>query len=71
MNQKKLEQYELTGSIHTLSVRSEGMPVNIQEEVKDCIESSSRSTKKDIVTTTTKINPNKRKRSIVCTLENS
>lgn len=59
MNQKKLAQYELTGSIHTLSVKSTGMPIDIQEEVKDCIESSSRSTKKDVVTTTTKINPNK------------
>lgn len=59
MNQKKLEQYELTGSIHTLSVKSTGMPVDIQKEVQDCIESASRSTKKDVITTTTKINPNK------------
>lgn len=57
MNQKKLDNYNLTGSIHTLSVKSPGIVEDIQEEVSNCIVSSSQT--KGSPTTTSIINVNK------------
>ncbi|MBE5955692.1 MAG: hypothetical protein E7253_04495 [Lachnospiraceae bacterium] len=57
MNPHKLEQYNLTGSIHTLAVKSEGIVEDIMEEVADCIISNSQT--KQGTTTTSIINPNK------------
>lgn len=57
MNQKKLDDYCLTGSIHTLSVKSPGMVEDIDESVKNCIESCTKT--QGGRTTTSKINPNK------------
>ena len=57
MNKKKLENYSLTGSIHTLSVKSPGIVEDIQEEVSNCIVSSSQT--KEGQTTTSIINVNK------------
>ena len=58
MNKKKLEEYNLTGSIHTLSIKSPGIVEDIQEDVSNCIVSSSRHDPKETTTTST-INPNK------------
>lgn len=57
MNQKKLDDYCLTGSIHTLAVKSPGMVEDIDESVKNCIESCTKT--QGGRTTTSKINPNK------------
>lgn len=57
MNKKKLEEYNLTGSIHTLAIKSQGIVEDIQEEVSNCITSSSQT--KNGTTTTSIINPNK------------
>ena len=58
MNKKKLEEYNLTGSIHTLSIKSPGIVEDIQEDVSNCIVSNSRHDPKETTTTST-INPNK------------
>jgi len=58
MNQKKLKDYTLTGSIHTLAVKSPGMVEDVQESVSNCIIVSSQA-KADGRTTTSIINPNK------------
>lgn len=57
MNQKKLDNYNLTGSIHTLSIKSPGIVNDIQEEVSNCIIASSQT--KNSPTTTSIINVNK------------
>ena len=57
MNKQKLDNYNLTGSIHTLSIKSPGMVEGIQEEVSNCIVSNSQA--KNGLTTTSVINPNK------------
>ena len=57
MNQKKLEDYNLTGSIHTLAIKSPGIVEDIQEEVSNCIIASSQT--KNGTTTTSIINVNK------------
>ncbi|NCB96104.1 MAG: hypothetical protein EOM35_06565 [Negativicutes bacterium] len=57
MNKQKLENYNLTGSIHTLAVRSPGIIEDIQEEVSPCIIASSQT--KNGTTTTSIINVNK------------
>lgn len=57
MNQEKLKEYNLTGSIHTISVKSPGIVEDIQEEVKRCVEASSHTENGE--TTTSKINVNK------------
>lgn len=57
MNKQKLDNYNLTGSIHTLSIKSPGMVEDIQEEVSNCIVSNSQA--KNGLTTTSVINPNK------------
>lgn len=57
MNKQKLDNYNLTGSIHTLSIKSPGMVEDIQEEVAKCISSNSQS--KNGMVTTSVINPNK------------
>lgn len=57
MNKQKLDNYNLTGSIHTLSIKSPGMVEDIQEGVSNCIISNSQA--KNGLTTTSVINPNK------------
>ena len=57
MNKKKLQDYKLTGSLHTLSIKSPGVVENVPEDVSKCISSSSVHTKG--VKTTSVINPNK------------
>lgn len=57
MNKQKLEKYNLTGSIHTLSIKSPGIVEDIQEDVSKCISSNSQI--KNGMTTTSVINPNK------------
>ena len=57
MNKQKLEKYNLTGSIHTLSIKSPGIVEDIQEDVSKCISSNSQT--KNGMTTTSVINPNK------------
>lgn len=57
MNQEKLRNYNLTGSIHTLSVKSPGIVEDIDEAVQHCILSTSQT--KTGRTTTSIINPNK------------
>lgn len=57
MNKKKLENYSLTGSIHTLSVKSQGLVEDVQESVSNCIIVSSQANE-DGRTSTCIINPN-------------
>lgn len=57
MNQKKLDNYSLTGSIHTLSIKSPGIVEGIQEDILDCITTSSQT--EGTPTTISKINTNK------------
>ena len=57
MNQQKLEDYNLTGSIHTLAIKSPGIVEDIQKEVSNCIIASSQT--KNGTTTTSIINVNK------------
>lgn len=57
MNKQKLEKYNLTGSIHTLSIKSPGIVEDIQKDVSKCISSNSQT--KNGMTTTSVINPNK------------
>lgn len=57
MNQKKLDNYTLTGSIHTLAVKSPGIVQDVEPEVAECIISSTQT--KNGTTTTSIINPNK------------
>lgn len=57
MNQQKLNDYNLTGSIHTLAIKSPGIVEDIPEEVSNCIISSTQT--KDGTTTTSIINVNK------------
>lgn len=58
MKKEKIEKYNLTGSIHTLAVKSPGIVEDIQKEVSDCITTNSR-TKNNQQTSTSIINPNK------------
>ena len=48
----------MTGSIHTLSIKSPGIVEDIQEDVSKCISSNSQSNN-ELTTTTSVINPNK------------
>ena len=57
MKNDKLQSYALTGSIHTIAVRSLGVVEDIQEEVGACIKASTRHEKNGSVTTSI-INPN-------------
>ena len=57
MNQKKLNNYNLTGSIHTLAIKSPGIIENIQKEVAECIDSNAKT--QNETTTTSIINVNK------------
>lgn len=57
MNKDKLQKYNLTGSIHTLSIKSDGLVENVDEDVSKCIITSSQA--KEGRTTTSIINPNK------------
>lgn len=57
LNQKKLENYNLTGSIHTLAVKSQGLVEEVEDEVSRCIISSTKA--KNGLTTTSIINVNK------------
>lgn len=56
MNKNKLDNYSLTGSIHTLSVKSPGIIEDVQKEVSNCITANSQIKNQ---TTTSIINPNK------------
>lgn len=58
MQQEKIKNYTLTGSIHTLQVRSPDEVTETMQEVQDCIAASSREDKGQKVTTAV-INPNK------------
>lgn len=58
MNKNKLLSYHLTGSIHTISVKSQGIVEDIAREVDKCIVSSSQN-RNDKFTTTSIINANK------------
>lgn len=57
MNKKKLSQYRLTGSIHTLSLKVSGT-VEVPETAKDCVESCIHS-ERGHIHSNLKINPNK------------
>ena len=57
MDKQKLNNYKLMGSIHTLSVKSDGVVEDVQPEVSDCIIASTHT--KNGTTTTSIINPNK------------
>lgn len=57
MNKLKLDNYNLTGSIHTLSIRSPGMIEDIQSDVARCISANIQT--HNGLTTTSVINPNK------------
>jgi hypothetical protein len=58
MNRQKLDEYNLTGSIHTLAIKSPGIVSNIDEKVSKCIIANSSQTQSG-ETTTSIINPNK------------
>lgn len=58
MNQQKLNDYTLTGSIHTLAIKSPGIVEDIQEEVSNCIIASSHN-QNGTTTTSSIINVNK------------
>ena len=58
MNKAKLINYRLTGSIHTLAVKTKGLVEAVEESVSKCIISSSQ-VKDDGRTTTSIVNPNK------------
>ncbi len=64
MNPNKLNNYSLTGSIHTLSVKSPGIVEGIDQEVLNCIVACSHV--QDGTTTTSIINPNKLVGDIFC-----
>lgn len=57
MNQEKLKNYNVTGSIHTLAIKSPGILEEIDGNVSECITSNSQTQKG--VTTTSIINANK------------
>lgn len=57
MKKDKLQSYALTGSIHTIAIKSQGVVEDVQEEVADCIKASTRHEKNGPVTTSI-INPN-------------
>lgn len=57
MNPQKLENYTLTGSIHTLAVKSQGLVENVDPSVLKCITAQSQT--QHGRTTTSIINPNK------------
>lgn len=58
MNQQKLNDYTLTGSIHTLAIKSPGIVGDVQKAVSDCILTSSHN-KNGATTTSSIINVNK------------
>jgi len=60
LNSNKIKNYKLTGSIHTLFVKSEGTVENIMDEVKACIypRPEKQNSGKETITRS-KINPNK------------
>lgn len=58
LKKEKIKNYNLTGSIHTLAIKSPGIIENVQEDVSNCITSSSQ-TKNNRQTSTSIINPNK------------
>lgn len=57
MNQQKLKNYSVTGSIHTLAIKSPGIIDGIEEKVSGCIIANSQTQKG--TTTTSIINVNK------------
>lgn len=57
MKKNKLNDYYLTGSIHTLAIKSQDIIENVLPEVSDCIKSSYQLKNDDM--TSTIINPNK------------
>ena len=57
MKRDKLQSYALTGSIHTVAIKSQGIVEDVQEEVADCIKASTRHENGRSVTTSI-INPN-------------
>lgn len=58
MKQKDIENYKLTGSIHTLEIQSEGMIDKIAEEIVEAVDISNKKVLDKIITKTI-INPNK------------
>ena len=58
MNRKKLNNYNLTASYHTMAIKSPGIVQDVQPEVAECISSSSRNTQHGSETVSV-INPNK------------
>lgn len=58
MDKQKRSQYKLTGSIHTVNIKSNGIIENIQEDVSDCVYCRSHAKNSDMETTSV-INPNK------------
>lgn len=58
MNRKKLNNYNLTASYHTMAIKSPGIVQGVQPEVAECISSSSRNTQHGAETVSV-INPNK------------
>lgn len=60
MKKAKLNKYILTGSIHTVAIKSQGAVDNVQKEIEHCITASVRPGQgKSGATTTSIINPNK------------
>lgn len=60
MKKSKLKNYTLTGSIHTVAVKSQGAIEDVQKEVGDCITASVHPGRKGSdVSTTSIVNPNK------------
>ena len=58
MNKNKLQEYNLTGSIHTLEIKSSGEVSDVMEEVSNCITTKT-SSAKDKKESRSIINPNK------------
>lgn len=59
MNKQKLEAYRVQGSIHTLSVKSPNRVDGVQETVRECITTSTSTTKDGGEVTKAILNPNK------------
>lgn len=58
MNKSKIENYNLTGSVHTLSIKSPGVAIEAQPQVKPCI-SSTTAIRDGVESSSSTINPNK------------
>lgn len=59
MNKKKLEDYRLKGSVHTVEIKSAGVAEAPQEELAECITSTTQHKKTGEAVTKSIINPNK------------